>query len=559
MAIGLTTSELNDLAGKVFEILDDGIMVTDVNQTIVYVNATFTRLTGYTLEEVAGKTPRLLSSGRHTAAFYREMWTKINETGTWQGEIWNRKKNGEVYVEELSITRVLDDEGRVSHYVGIFKDITVRKHLEAKINHQALHDVLTGLPNRYLLKERLDEAIALARKTGTGVGVFYLDLDRFKRVNDSLGHHVGDKLLKQAAERIKQCLSERDTIARLGGDELAVLVPGVERREACAAKAGRILGAFEKLFYIEGHELFVTCSIGISLFPDDAGDGDELVRLADQALYEAKNAGRNNFRFYARNSSADNFFSVEKALREALATNPFKVYFQPVYQSDSLKLVGAEALIRWHHPEKGIIPPAAFIPVAEESGLILRIDRWVLREACMQLARWHARGYRHLRVGVNLSMLQFQQEDLVDLIRSALGESGIPPSSLILEITEQTLMQDPESSIRTMHNIRQLGVNISLDDFGIGYSSFNYLKQLPVQKLKIDRSFTRDIAVTEKDFLIVKALIHMADSLKIDVVAEGVETKEQLDLLMAEKCTFLQGFYFSKPIPSEEFEQKYLG
>lgn len=559
MAIGLTTSELNDLAGKVFEILDDGIMVTDVNQTIVYVNATFTRLTGYTLEEVAGKTPRLLSSGRHTAAFYREMWTKINETGTWQGEIWNRKKNGEVYVEELSITRVLDDEGRVSHYVGIFKDITVRKHLEAKINHQALHDVLTGLPNRYLLKERLDEAIALARKTGTGVGVFYLDLDRFKRVNDSLGHHVGDKLLKQAAERIKQCLSERDTIARLGGDELAVLVPGVERREACAAKAGRILGAFEKPFYIEGHELFVTCSIGISLFPDDAGDGDELVRLADQALYEAKNAGRNNFRFYARNSSADNFFSVEKALREALATNPFKVYFQPVYQSDSLKLVGAEALIRWHHPEKGIIPPAAFIPVAEESGLILRIDRWVLREACMQLARWHARGYRHLRVGVNLSMLQFQQEDLVDLIRSALGESGIPPSSLILEITEQTLMQDPESSIRTMHNIRQLGVNISLDDFGIGYSSFNYLKQLPVQKLKIDRSFTRDIAVTEKDFLIVKALIHMADSLKIDVVAEGVETKEQLDLLMAEKCTFLQGFYFSKPIPSEEFEQKYLG
>lgn len=554
----LTNEELNLLAGKVFEILDEGIMVTDHNQTIVYVNATFTELTGYTMADVVGQSPRVLSSGRHSADFYRTMWNTIAETGAWQGEIWNRKKNGEVYVEELSITQVKDSQGQVAHYVGIFKDITLRKQLEAQIRHQAQHDWLTGLPNRILLQERLDEAIREAEQAQGQIGLLYVDLDRFKWVNDNLGHHVGDKLLKQVADRIKLCLNDRDTIARMGGDELVILLPAVAGQEECNAIASRILGLFGRPFYIEGHELFITCSIGISLFPERARDGEALLKQADQALYVAKKAGRNNFRFFTRDLPTNNFFSMEKAIRNALRNGQFTVNFQPVYQSHGLALRGAEALISWHHPDKGLISPAEFIPVAEESGLILDIDRWVLRQACLQLARWHKRGYPQLILGVNLSMLQFQQKDLVDQIQEALRESGIPPSSLTLEITERTLMQDPETSIRTMHNIRDLGVNMSLDDFGIGYSSFNYLKQLPIQRLKIDRSFTKDIAVTEKDFLIVKALIHMAQSLKLEVVAEGVETKAQLDLLVAEQCDFLQGYYFGRPIAADDFEQKFI-
>lgn len=299
MNSALTSEELNRIAGKVFETLGDGVLVTDREQTIVYVNPTFTRLTGYTFDDAAGQTPRLLSSGRHAPAFYKKMWDQIRETGSWQGEIWNRKKNGEVYLEELSIIRVTDDSGRVTHYVGIFRDITARKNRENQIWHLAMHDLLTGLPNRFLLEQRLEAAISEAGRTGTMVGVLYVDLDRFKRVNDHLGHHAGDILLKHAADRIRECLEEGDTIARLGGDELVVLLPGLKDSGACADTARRILGLFEEPFCIEGHELSVTCSIGISVYPEHAEKGEELVRLADRALYEVKNAGRNHFRFYA--------------------------------------------------------------------------------------------------------------------------------------------------------------------------------------------------------------------------------------------------------------------
>lgn len=554
----MTKDELNLLAGKVFERIEEGIMVTDHNQIIVYVNASFTALTGYTMDDVAGKSPRLLSSGHHSPDFYKDMWKTIRESGAWRGEIWNKKKSGEVYAEELSITVVKDGNGNVTHYVGIFKDITLRKELEAKIRHQAQHDLLTGLPNRILFQERLQLAVQEACQTQGKVGILYMDLDRFKRVNDDLGHHAGDKLLKQAADRIKQCLREEDTIARIGGDELVILLPGIGHHHECAAIAGRIRSLFEKPFYIEGHELFVTCSIGISLYPDHSRDVEELVKLADHALYEAKNSGRNNVRFFSQEAPANNYFHKEEAIREALKTGQFTVYFQPVHNTSGFVLRGAEALIRWQHPDKGLISPAEFIPIAEESGLILMIDRWVLRQACMQLAKWHASGRSDLRVGVNLSMLQFQQPDLVEIIRDALNESGIPPSSLILEITERTLMQDPEASIQTMQRIRDLGVNMSLDDFGIGYSSFNYLKQLPIHTLKLDRSFIKDIAVTDKDFLIVKALINMAHSLKLNLVAEGVETEDQLKLLTAERCDYVQGYYFDKPLAVSDFEKRYL-
>ena len=554
----MSKDELDLLAGKVFESIDEGIMVTDRNQVIVYVNASFCALTGYAVEEVVGQSPQLLSSGFHSDDFYQEMWKTIRTTGSWQGEIRNRRKNGEIYIEELSITQVLGVDGSLTHYVGIFKDITSRKELEAKVRYQAQHDMLTGLPNRILLQERLQEAIQSAEQNQCQFSILYIDLDRFKKVNDNLGHHAGDKLLTQAAARMRQCLRESDTVARIGGDELVVLLTDISTRSEISAIAGSIRSLFEKPFYIEGHELFVTCSIGISVYPEHSRIAEDLVKQADQALYEAKHAGGNNFRYYNQSTLPSNFFSKEKAIREALLNDQLRVFFQPVCNTKSLALQGMEALVRWNHPDKGMIPPAEFIPIAEESDLILLIDRWVMRHACLQLAEWHRRGHPYLRVAVNLSMKQFQQPDLLDTIRDVLQESGIPPASLVLEITEQTLMQDPESSIQTMHKISDLGVRMSLDDFGIGYSSFTYLKQLPIHTLKIDRSFVKDIAVTDKDFLIIKALINMAHSLKLNLVAEGVETQEQLSPLIEERCDLVQGFYFSRPIPAAEFEAKYL-
>jgi len=552
-------NESNLLATKVFESIEEGIMVTNFKQEIVFVNPAFTALTGYSLDDVVGESPKLLSSGLHKQEFYFSMWAAIRETGSWQGEIWNKKKDGEFYLEELSITQVKDTDGEVTHYVGIFKDITLRKELEAKIRYQAHHDILTGLPNRILFQDRLFQAIRAAERDPRQIGIMFVDLDRFKRINDNLGHHIGDKLLKQASDRMKQSLRASDTIARIGGDELVVLLPEVASREDCAAIAKKISALIEKPFYIEGHELFVTCSIGISLYPDDSTDQGTLVRLADQALYKAKNAGRNNFQFYVNAKSPEsNAFSLETSLRDALKYREFNILYQPIFNIADQTIMGAESLIRWNNRDKGLIYPSEFIPVAEETGLILTIDRWVLRQACLQMIEWHELGYPHLKVSVNLSMLQFQQPDLVDTISTVLRETGLPPSSLILEITERTMMNDPESSIMVMQKIRDLGVSISLDDFGIGYSAFNYLKQLPINKLKIDISFIKDIADNDKDFLIVKALISMAHSLKLAVVAEGVEKSEQLSLLTKEQCDYVQGFFFNKPLSAKQFEKAYL-
>ena len=547
------------LASRVFESIREGIMVTDNQQKIVFVNKAFTSLTGFSFDEVYERSPKILSSGWHNSEFYEAMWSTIRATGTWRGEIWNKKNDGSLILEELSISQVKDSKGDITHYVGVFQDITLRKELEAKIHYQAYHDVLTGLPNRILLQDRMIQAIHYAEREKQKIGLIYVDVDRFKRINDHFGHHIGDKLLQMIAERINKSLRASDTIARIGGDELIILLPNMHSRDHCLRLADKIKDQIIKPFYIEGHELFVTCSMGISMYPEDSTDVDNLLKLADNALYEVKNNGRNNYRFYnITNTPTNNVFTLEKSLRDALEKNEFTIHYQPIIHTTSRTLMGAEALIRWDRNKKGLISPAEFIPLAEETGLILMIDRWVLQQACKKMKQWHEQGYLDLRISVNLSMLQFQQPDLVKSIQFILLETGLPPSALILEITERTMMLDPNLSIVTMQSLRDLGVHISLDDFGIGYSSFNYLKQLPINKLKIDRSFIKDITEGGKDISIVNALISMAHNLSLQVVAEGVENEEQLSLLMQGECDYIQGYFFNKPLTAENFTAIYL-
>lgn len=551
--------EENVLAKRVFESIEEGIMVTDRRQTITLVNRAFSSITGYSSKDIVGSTPKILSSGWHNPEFYEAMWSTIRATGTWHGEIWNKKKDGTIYLEELSISRVVDPTGEITHFVGIFKDITVRKELEAKIHYQAHHDILTGLPNRILLDDRIRQAVLYAERNKSKMGIMYIDLDRFKRINDSLGHHIGDKLLQAAAERLNKSVRASDTIARIGGDELIVLLPNLHQREDCTRLADKLQEAIMKPFYIEGHELFITCSIGISIYPDDSTDAEALLKLADQALYDVKDAGRNNYQFYSKPAGPqDDAYALEKSLRKAIVDQQFSVFFQPVMDTLTQEIIGAEALVRWNHPETGIIGPARFIPLAEETGLILQIDRWVLREACRLMKRWHDEGHRDIKVSVNVSMLQFRQPDLIETVQRILTETGLSPSSLVLEITERTMMNDPEASIAKMERLRSHGVNISLDDFGVGYSSFGYLKQLPVNKLKIDRTFVKDITDRGKDLSIVHALISMAHNLNLHVVAEGVEDAEQLSLLLQARCDYVQGYYFNEPLPAEKFASSYL-
>lgn len=547
----------NRLAMEVSNSIEEGIMVTDSSKNIVMVNKAFTRLTGITQEEANGKSPSILSSGWHSSEFYEAMWSSIHATGAWRGEIWNKKKDGTIYLEELSITRVLDQKGNITHYVGIFTDITVRKELEARIHHQAYHDLLTGLPNRSLLQDRLQQAILYADRNNNFLGVMYVDLDRFKRINDHLGHMIGDKLLQVVSERLSKIFRATDTIARIGGDEIVILLPDLQNREDSIRLAEKVKDEISKPYYLEGHELNMTCSIGISIYPEDARDIDNLLRYADNALYKAKNMGRNNYQFYNRSDNPITNYSLENALREALKNNEFLIHYQPIIRATDQALIGVEALIRWNHSTRGLVSPADFIPVAEETGLIIQLDRWVLKQACIQMKKWHDAGLDHLRVSINLSMLQFQQPDLVTNIQDILNQTGLPPSKLNLEITERTMMNDPDASILTMHKLSTLGVSISLDDFGIGYSSFNYLKQFPINHLKIDKSFIKDIGNKDKDLSIVHGLIKMSHTMGLIVVAEGVEDEHQFELLKQGQCDYIQGYYFSKPLNSEQLSSQY--
>lgn len=539
------------LWARVFESASEGIMITDAERRIIAVNQAFLTLSGYSMNEVLGQSPRILKSGRQNPDFYRDMWVAIEETGSWRGELWSRRKNGEEFPEWLAITAVSDMRGHTTHYIGIFVDITERKQSDERIRFLAHFDPLTGLPNRALLTARLEMGLSMCDRTGRQLAVLFLDLDRFKTVNDSLGHGVGDLLLQQVAARIRPCVREQDTVARLGGDEFVVVLADIRGGEDAAMVASKILDAHLPPFCLGEFELNVSPSIGIAVYPDNGRDADTLIKNADSAMYSAKQKGRNNFQYFtgAMNAFAKERLLLCNSLRKAVVNNELSLVYQPQMSVDGSTVVGMEALLRWHHPEMGPVPPARFIPIAEEHGLIVPIGEWVLREACRQNRVWQDKGLPPCPVAVNLSALQFRQRNVVELIRDVLRESGLDPRWLELELTESLIMDEAENTIDTLHNLKAVGVSLAIDDFGTGYSCLSYLRRFKIDKLKIDRSFVQDD--TADGAAIVKAVIGLAKTLNLRVIAEGVETRSQQAFLAEQGCDEVQGYLFSRPMPPD--------
>jgi diguanylate cyclase (GGDEF)-like protein/PAS domain S-box-containing protein len=547
------------LARKVIEASLDGIMICNPQGLIEFVNPAFTQLTGYSFEEVVGKNPNLLKSGRHDDAFYRHMWQTMEREGVWQGEIWNRRKSGEVYPEWLTINLIRDDEGRISQYAAVFSDITERKKAEERIKNLAYFDVLTGLPNRRLFTDRLHVAIANAHRHNQRLAIMFLDLDLFKRINDTLGHGVGDLVLIESAKRLGLCVREGDTVARLGGDEFVILLPELEHLEDAAKLAERVIAQVKAPFVIDEHELYVTTSVGIAVYPDDGQTVEQLIKNADTAMYRAKDLGRNAYQLYTPAMNARSFerLAMESSLRHALNRGEFTLVYQGKVDLVTGRLSGVEALARWRHPEMGMVSPVEFIPLAENMGLIGDIGAWVLKAACRQCKSWHDLGLPPVRIAVNVSALQFREGDVPALVEEALRESGLPPHYLELELTESVLMQRVEEVAQVLRELRQMGVHISIDDFGTGYSSLSYLKRMPIDALKIDRSFVHDLLedgkVTDGEGAeIVSTIINLAHNLRLRAVAEGVETEEQAQFLRDRGCDEIQGYLISRPVSGED-------
>lgn len=546
------------LLTEVFENSGEAIVVTDAANRIIDINAAFTRLTGYARDEVLGQNPSILSAGRLSADDYHAMWESIQREGCWQGEIWDRRKDGSCYPKLLTIATLRDAQGAITHYIGSFTDISERKAAEDRINHLAHHDALTGLPNRLGLSDRLDQALAAARRDRQRLAVMFIDMDRFKAINDSLGHPVGDQLLVEVARRIKHCVRESDVVARFGGDEFVVVATGIA--DAAVTTASTLAEKIQRLlaqpYPISDHALHSTPSIGIGIFPDDGADADTLMKNADTAMYHAKARGRNNFQFFtaAMNAQAAERQQLESSLHQALRNGEFLLHFQPQVEALSGKVTGFEALARWNHPQQGLVPPLKFIPVAEETGLIEPLGDWVLDAACAQLRAFRQQGWPGLTMAVNLSAHQLRQVDLVPRVAAVLASHELDGAALELEVTESAAMDDPEASIRILSALRAMGVRVAIDDFGTGYSSLAYLKRLPIDCLKLDRSFVMDIETDANDAAICKATIALAHSLGLLVVGEGVETQAQYQFLKELGCDTLQGYYFSKPLPAEEIE-----
>ncbi|MDP1864209.1 MAG: EAL domain-containing protein [Thiobacillus sp.] len=545
-------------AAAVFESTREGVVITDLQPHIVSVNAAYTSITGYTETEVVGRNPSLLQSGREDLAFYRTMWNSILETGHWQGEIWNRRKSGELFPQLLTVSTVYDGDGLPSNYVGLMTDISQLKDSEARFEHLAHYDSLTKLPNRLLLQSQLKHVLESAERNKRRVAVLYIDLDRFKNINDSLGHPVGDELLEALAQRMQDKLHDEDILGRLGGDEFLLILEDLQRPDEAADVAMEMIHMLEQSFLLpSGHEVYVGASVGISLFPEDGSTCTELIQHADVALYQAKETGRNTFSFYTPGltKAVDERLGMEANLRRALAQHEFVVHYQPQADIHSGKMIGCEALVRWNDPVQGLIQPARFIHLAEETGLIVPLGEWVLREACTQARAWIDAGLPSLSLSVNLSARQMQEPDIVTRIAAILKETRLPPEFLKLELTESMIMGHGEEAVALLYTLKALGLRLSIDDFGTGYSSLAYLKRFPIDELKIDQGFVRDIPHDSSDMEIAAAVIGLARGLRLNVVAEGVETEAQRNFLVDQGCHAYQGYLFSRPLPADEYAE----
>jgi diguanylate cyclase (GGDEF)-like protein/PAS domain S-box-containing protein len=539
----------------------EGMMITNTQGTIIRVNKAFTEITGYTAEEVIGNNPKLLKSGHHPPEFYDNLWQTILREGSWKGEIWNRRRNGEIYPEWLTITAVKNEQGVTTHYVSTLTDITERKENEARINNLAFFDPLTQLPNRRLLQDRLEHALVASQRQHNLGALLFIDLDDFKTLNDNCGHHIGDLLLIAVAGRLKEAVRAQDTVARLGGDEFLVVLEGLDaEREIAAGQAQQIaetiLTSLNEAYQLENEEYFNTPSIGLSLFGDEDVAMDDLLKQADQAMYHAKAAGRNTLRFFDPEMQAMTAqrFALQNEIREALQQQQFQLFYQPQVNNQE-RVVGAEALIRWLHPQRGMVSPGDFIPLAEESGLILPMGNWIVKTACEQLLRWSENPETaDLVLSINVSARQFQHPNFVEQFLKIITGSGADPHKLKLELTESMLVANEQEIIAKMDALKAVGIKFSLDDFGTGYSSLSYLKRLPIDELKIDKSFVNDILTDVNDASIARMVIRLAQSMELTVIAEGVETKEQRDWLEHEGCFKYQGYYFGKPVAIENFK-----
>ena len=545
------------LAATVFENTGEGLFITDSTRHIIHVNPAFTVLTGFEIEDVLGKTPRVLSSGRHSPDFYDHMSEILARSGKWQGEIWNRRKTGEMFAEWLNIAAVRDDQDQITNYVAVFSDITSRKQDEERLSYQANHDPLTRLPNRTLFQERLSRALTRANRAQSRVALLFIDLDFFKQVNDTLGHLAGDILLQQVAERLTACVRQGDTVARLAGDEFTVILEDIAEAHDCAVVAHKILISLATPFDLQGREAHISSSIGVALYPGDAGDPQSMVKLADAAMYRAKHQGRNACRFHSETINAQAFerLALENALRHAVERQEFVVHYQPIFDSHTGKVVAVEALLRWQHPEIGLVMPNQFLPLAEETGLILTIGQMVLDAVCLQAKAWIDQGHSRLRVGVNLSGRQFRAPDLLENVAIALERANLPPGVLELDVPENCVTDKTQDAGGIFARAKTMGVDVSIDDFGSGYSSFAFLRRLPASTLKIDQAFVRNMVTETEDSEIITAIVAVAHGLHMNVVAPGIDSEEQMAALAKFDCDMVQGFLFAHPMPAPEMTE----
>ncbi|TXI47063.1 MAG: EAL domain-containing protein [Methylophilus sp.] len=540
---------------KVFEGSEQGIMVTDARHVILSVNPAFTKMLGFTLDDVKGKTPKVLSSGLHDASFYRNLWQSIAHFGHWRGEIWNRRKNGEVFPEWISISEVKNAAGEVSHYVGTFSDISDLKSAQKEIQYLSSHDALTGLPDIALFRDRLENAISIASAANSKIGLLALNLDNFKFLNDSLGYASGDKLLRLFAERLKACLRDTDSICRHGGDEFIILLNNMQDDDSISYIVDTLLNEISSPFAFAGSNISTSCSVGVAVYPTDGNDFEKLFGRARKAMSQAKEEGRNTARFFTEklNNDSLHYLNIAYGLREALAQHQFELHYQPQISLNSAQVIGAEALIRWQHPQNGLQPPAQFISIAEQTGLIVEIGEWVIEEACRQAMEWQKNGLPALSMAVNVSAVQFRRGNLDKVIIKALEKTGLEPRLLELELTESILVEDIDHLLAQLDVLKRLGVKLAIDDFGTGYSSLAYLKKFNIDRLKIDQSFVRDINTDPNDAAIVRAIVQMAHTLNLDVIAEGVENEAMLKHVRESGCDEVQGYFFSKPLSANDF------